>query len=78
MNKIFATAIALALFSTSSFAHTHKVTPPKDIVKVGKDIVVQAPKGSNVDVMIDGKDVDVEITNPSVNHSVWYNPISWF
>lgn len=78
MNKIFATAIALALFTTPTFAHT-KTTPPKDVVKVGKDIVVQAPKGSNVDVTIDGKDVDVEITNPdSQDTGVWYNPMTWF
>lgn len=72
MNKFFiATALVMSL-TVSAFANTKNTTPlvPGAVV-TQQGVKVQAPPGSDVQVDVDGSDVDISILGPDSNRGLF-------
>lgn len=70
MNKfVLATAFVFAL-TGSALAHKRVATPAPVVpgaVVTPQGVIVKAPLGSDVQVDVDGKDVDITVTGPDSN-----------
>jgi hypothetical protein len=84
MNKFLVTAAVLAVMTVPAMAHKAKIasTPTTPyfvgtgaVVKDGK-VYVTAPYGSDVQVDVDGTDLDVTVTKPD-SDSVWNTVLPW-
>lgn len=73
MNKFFLVATIVMSLTGSAFAHNKAVVPAAPLVPgavvTQQGVKVQAPPGSDVQVDVDGTDVDISIVGP--NHGLF-------